>query len=79
MRGALAGSLALIILYVAVQPGTSSKVAASGGPLIRGFQRFMSPTTAGIPTRAPRLPTAVAGQIVGNTLQQITVPGMGTG
>lgn len=51
LRGFLAGSLTLIVIYVAVQPGTSSKVEQGSGILVGMLRRALSPTVAGVPQR----------------------------
>lgn len=51
MRGFLLGSLALIVLYTALQPGSAKAAAAGGGVLVSGLRRFLSPDVAGIPQR----------------------------
>lgn len=63
LRGFLAGSLVLVALYVAVQPGSGRAVQEGGGWLISGLRRALSPDVAGVPqvgrggeTTARRLP-----------------------
>ena len=56
MRGFLAGSLALIVLYVVVQPGTAGKAATGGTVLVSALRRALSPQVAGVPNRGQ--PTA---------------------
>jgi hypothetical protein len=53
MRGFLAGSLALIVLYVAVQPGTASKAQTGGNVLVGLLRRALSPQIAGLPNHGP--------------------------
>lgn len=49
MRGFVVGSLALIAVYVAVQP-TASRAAATGtGWALSGLRRLLSPDVAGVP------------------------------
>jgi hypothetical protein len=48
LKGFVAGSLALIILYVVVQPGTSGKVEQGGNTLVALTKRLFSPEVAGI-------------------------------
>jgi hypothetical protein len=49
MRGFVVGSLALIVLYVVVQPGTADKAATGGNVLVSLLRRALSPQVAGIP------------------------------
>ena len=51
MRGFLLGSLALIVLYVVVQPGTAKAAQAGGNVLVEGLRRALSADVAGIPAR----------------------------
>lgn len=50
--GFWAGSLALIVLYVAVQPGTASKTQAGGNALVELMKRALSPDVPAIPDRS---------------------------
>lgn len=51
MRGFVIGSIALIAVYVAVQP-TSAKAAQQGGAwFVSGLRRLLSPDVAGVPQR----------------------------
>lgn len=59
MRGFLAGSLALIVLYVAVQPGNAAKAQTGSNTLVSLLRRALSPQVAGVPNRA-RNPAAPA-------------------
>lgn len=56
MRGLLAGvalgSLALVVLYVAAQPGTGQKAATGGNLLVAGFRAMFDPGRAGIANHA---------------------------
>jgi len=56
VRGILAGSLTLIVIYVVVQPGASSKVQQGGNVLTGALQRLLSPGVAGVPQRAGAKP-----------------------
>ncbi len=49
MRGFAFGSFALIVLYVAVQPGTAGAAAKGSNVLVAGLRRLLSPDVAGIP------------------------------
>lgn len=49
MRGALLGSLALIVLYTLVQQNTANKAPALAGAVVTFAQRLLSPTVAGLP------------------------------
>lgn len=52
MRGFIAGSLALIVLYVVVQPGAAARAATGGGVLVDLLQRAISPQVAAIHDRS---------------------------
>jgi hypothetical protein len=47
-RGFAFGSLALIVLYVVVQPGVAEKLGLGGDTLVAGAKRLFDPTVAGI-------------------------------
>lgn len=49
MRGALLGSLALIVLYTLVQENTANKAPALAGVVATFAQRLLSPNVAGLP------------------------------
>lgn len=55
MRSGLAGfalgSLALIALYVGLQPGAAAAAEAGGGVLVKSLRRALSPDVAGVPQR----------------------------
>lgn len=51
IRGALAGSLALIAFYVFVQTGTADKLTGATGVITKGLKRVMSGDVAGVPQR----------------------------
>lgn len=51
MYGILGGSLALIMLYVALQPNSANAAQAGGNALAAGARRLLSPNVAGIPQR----------------------------
>jgi hypothetical protein len=55
MRGGLVGfftgSLALIVLYVALQPGSARAAEAGGGVVVEALRRALSPDVAGVPQR----------------------------
>lgn len=52
MRGFVAGSLVLIVLYVALQPGTADKAEQGGNVLVGMLRRALSPEVAGVPDKA---------------------------
>jgi len=52
MYGALAGSMALIVLYAVTQKGASDRIGAAGGIAATIARRLISPQFAGIPQRA---------------------------
>lgn len=56
MRGFLVGSLALIVLYVAVQPGSAAKAQTGSNVLVSTLRRALSPQVAGLPNRAKPAP-----------------------
>lgn len=51
MKGFLAGSLALIVLYVALQPGTANKADTASGVLVSGIRHLLSGDFAAVPDR----------------------------
>jgi hypothetical protein len=51
MRGFAVGSLVLIVLYVALQPGSADRLSEGSGLLSGGFRRLISPDVAGVPAR----------------------------
>ena len=51
-RGFLVGSMALIVLYVAVQPGTADKLGLGSNAVIALIRRGLSPQVAGIPDKS---------------------------
>lgn len=57
-RGFLAGTLALIVIYVVVQPGASSKAGAASNAFQEGFKRFFSPQVAGVGNHSGAAETA---------------------
>lgn len=57
MRGFLTGSLALIVLYVAVQPGTAAKAETGSNVLVQLLNRALSPQVAGLPQRGGKTVT----------------------
>jgi hypothetical protein len=72
-RGFLWGSLALIMLYVAVQEGTSRKTALASNALLQGAQRLFSPEVAGIGDHSKTTPTGPSeGSRVGARAEQST-------
>lgn len=52
MKGFIGGTLALVVLYVAVSPGTADKVTAGTGVLNAMLRRLLSPDVAGMPRLA---------------------------
>lgn len=51
------GSLTLIIIYVAVQPGSAKAATAGGNVIVATLRRALSPDVAGIPQRGSSTPT----------------------
>lgn len=60
MRGFVFGSVVLAALYVLVQPGASSGVAAGTNWLTTGFHRLLAPGVAAIPNRGARSTTGTS-------------------
>lgn len=60
LKGFVAGSLALIMLYVVVQPGASGKTALASNALVQGFRRLFSPQVAGIGDHSKTTPTGAS-------------------
>jgi hypothetical protein len=56
VRGFLAGSFALIVLWVAVQPGSAQKAAVGSDALVALVHHALSPQIAGIPQRGAQRP-----------------------
>jgi hypothetical protein len=52
MRGFAAGSFALIVLWVVVQPGTADKASTGGNVLVSALKRALSAQVAGVPDRS---------------------------
>ena len=57
-RGALAGTLVLIVVYVVVQPGASSKAGEASNAFQTGLKRLFSPQVAGIGNHSGAAETA---------------------
>ncbi len=51
IRGALVGTLTLIVLYAIVQEGSSTRLASGSNLLLSGLRRFLSGDVAGVPQR----------------------------
>lgn len=60
MRGFVVGSLALIVLYVVVQPGSASKLSTGSNVLSSSFARLLSPDAAGVPQRKTKTATTAS-------------------
>lgn len=58
MKGFVVGSLALIVLYVVVQPGSANKVDTASGWLQQGMRRWLASSVAGVPDRTKKRATA---------------------
>jgi hypothetical protein len=52
MRGFLVGSLALVVLYVLVQPGTAAKADTASGVVTTALKHLLSGDFAAIPDRS---------------------------
>lgn len=48
VRGFVAGSLGLVILYVTVQPGAAAKTQQGSGLFVAGLRALFAPDRAGI-------------------------------
>jgi hypothetical protein len=57
-RGFATGTLALIVLYVVVQPGTAGKADTASGWLQQGMRRWLASDVAGVPDRSKKKTTA---------------------
>lgn len=65
------GSLALIALYVGLQPNSAEAATVGGNALVAGLRRMLSADVAGIPQRGG--PAASAGSsLVGQVTQSVT-------
>jgi hypothetical protein len=51
-RGIVIGSLALIVLYVGLQPGSAGAVSEGAGIFTGFLNRLLSSDVAGVPQRA---------------------------
>jgi hypothetical protein len=64
-RGFLAGTLTLIVLYVVVQPGASSKADTASNWAQQGMRRWLAVDVAGVPDRTKKTTTKKAAAPVG--------------
>lgn len=53
-KGFLSGTLALIVLYVVVQPGASAKADTASGWAQQGMRRWLASNVAGVPDRSKK-------------------------
>lgn len=67
MRGFVGGSLALIIMYVILQPGSTERLVAGNNALMNTFRRALSGEVPAIPAKKKK------------SLYQQIVPGTSTG
>ena len=51
MRGFLVGTLALVAVYVFVQPNAANVATTGGNAIVQGLRRLLSADVAGIPQR----------------------------
>jgi hypothetical protein len=51
MRGFITGSLALVVLYVFLQPGSTNKLVTGNNALMTMFRRALSGDVAAIPNK----------------------------
>lgn len=51
MRGFVAGSLGLIVLYVVLQRGSANNIESGGSLVVAFLKRATSPEVAGVPRR----------------------------
>lgn len=56
MRGFAGGTFALIVLYVALQPGTAGKAEAASGTFQSAVRRWLSGEVAGVPDKGSKAP-----------------------
>lgn len=61
MRGFVGGSLALIVLWVALQRGSAEKVTSASGTASSAFRRILSGEVAGVPQRKVKNPSPAIG------------------
>lgn len=55
LKGFITGTLALVVLYVVVQPGASTRAGEASNVLVAGMKRLLSPNTAGIGNHAKKV------------------------
>jgi hypothetical protein len=48
IRGFLAGTLGLAVLYVVLQTGAAGRISEGGNVAVKGMRRLFDPTVAGI-------------------------------
>ena len=74
LRGALAASLVLVVLYTISQKGASSRIGEAGGVFTTGLKRLFDPTVAGIGNHAKTGvvdPPASTGSTTGPYMQPV--------
>jgi hypothetical protein len=57
MRGFLAGSLTLVVLYTLLRPNAAGAVQSGSNIALAGFKRLLSGDVAGVPLRKGLQPT----------------------
>ncbi len=67
LKGFVTGSLALIVLYVVVQPGPSQKLGIAGNVVVELLKRGFSPDVAGIPDFSTRGASKADAKLIDNS------------
>lgn len=67
MKGFALGTLALVLAYIAVKPGTADAATQGGNILVSALQRLLSPNVAGIPQRKNASSSATTSSSTGST------------
>jgi hypothetical protein len=76
VRGFAVGGLALIALYVAVQPNNAKAATAGSNALVGLLRRFLASNVAGIPQRKPAAAATPASTSFGGGTASPTVPAL---
>lgn len=70
----LSGSLALIVLNVALQQGSADKATSGAGVLVGGMRRLLASDVAGVPAKAKPAPAKTQAQVTPAAPAPITAP-----
>lgn len=62
--GFAAGTLALVVLQVALKDGTAAAATAGSNVLVKGLRRLFSPEVAGVPQRNAAVTGSAHGRFV---------------